>query len=306
MSVSRPKPASAPRVLVIYKKSSYQIYVRDRRHALIERLIEARDRTVAPLLRAHRDHLRALEQARAALSSLGARASFRHRSQPGHAQAFDLVVTLGGDGTLLWASHHVGPGVPVIAINTAPRDSVGYYCAGTKAELRDVLRDALRGKLEASELARMRADVDGKLVTKRVLNDVLFCHNCPASTSRYSIRVGGREENHKSSGLWVGPAAGSSAAQHSAGGRILPLRSQQLQFVVREPYETKDNPYKLKRGLVPPGQVLRLQSRMRAGRLYVDGPHSAHVIDMASRIELQLSDEPLTLLGFRHHRDRAR
>jgi NAD+ kinase len=99
----------------------------------------------------------------------------------------------------------------------------------------------------------------------------------------------------------VGPAAGSTAAQRSAGGRVLPLRSKQLQFVVREPYEVRRQPYRLKRGLVRPGESLIIQSFMRAGRLYVDGPHAAHVIHMASRIELQLSDEPLTLLGFRTH-----
>jgi NAD+ kinase len=286
-------------VLVIYKKSAYQIYVRERRHGLIERLIAKRDPTVTPLLRAHEDHMRALEQARVALAELGARASFRHRSKPGHAQAFDLVVTLGGDGTLLWASHHVGATVPVVAINTAPKDSVGYFCAGTKPELHDVLADALAGKLPALSLSRMRVDVDGKLVTKRVLNDVLFCHNSPASTSRYSIRLGRREEEQKSSGVWVGPAAGSTAGQHSAGGKILPLRSKLLQFVAREPYVMRRAAYQLTRGLVRPGQSLILQSHMRAGRLYVDGPHAAHVIHMASKIELQLSDEPLTLLGFR-------
>jgi acetyl-CoA acetyltransferase len=43
------------------------------------------------------------------------------------------------DGTLLWASHAVGPDVPVIAVNTAPRDSVGFFCAGTRDALGDVL-----------------------------------------------------------------------------------------------------------------------------------------------------------------------
>jgi len=38
---------------------------------------------------------------------------------------------------------------------------------------------------------------------------------------------------------------------------------------------------------------------MRAGRLYLDGPHDAHAVDMASSIEFEASGEPLTLLGFR-------
>src|SRR5262245_57923644 len=49
VSVVRP----APRVLVIYKKSAYQIYVRERRHSHIEQLLAARDTGALRLLRAH-------------------------------------------------------------------------------------------------------------------------------------------------------------------------------------------------------------------------------------------------------------
>ncbi len=290
---------AVPRVLVIYKKSAYQIYVRDRRHARIKQLIAANDPTVMHLLRAHRHHLEALDEAKRALAELGARAVFRHRSHARQAREFDLVVTLGGDGTLLWASHLVGADAPVLAINTAPEDSVGFFCAGKKHGLHAVFAQALRGKLRELKLARMRVDVDGALVSKRVLNDVLFCHECPASTSRYTIRLGSLREQHKSSGVWIGPAAGSTAAQSSAGGRALPIRSQQLQFVVREPYNARNAPPQLGRGLVAPGETLHIESYIRAGRLFIDGPHEMRRVHMASRIQLQLSDEPLTLLGFR-------
>jgi NAD+ kinase len=293
------RASRAPRVLVIYKKSAYQIYVRERKHSHIQTLIKAGDPAVAHLMRAHEHHLETLEDARSVLADLGARAVFRHRSDPDRTDAVDLVVTLGGDGTLLWASHQVSKDVPILAINTAPKDSVGFFCAGTKHALHDVLHSALRGKLKATSLARMRVDVNGKTLSKRVLNDVLFAHECPASTSRYVISSGKLREEHKSSGLWVGPAAGSTAAQHSAGGSILPLRSRNLQFVVREPYDARPGKFRLAKGLVRPGETLRVESYMRAGRLFIDGPRDVRAIAMASRIELRLSDDPLTLLGFR-------
>ena len=288
----------APRVLVIYKKSAYQIYVRERRHAHIQQLVEARDRGALRLLRAHRDHLHALETARVALAKLGVAALFRHRSDGTHAQQVDLVVTLGGDGTLLWASRLVGPSTPIVAINTAPKDSVGYFCAGTKHQLGDVLSAALGGKLASSTLTRMQVEKDGQVLSRRVLNDALYSHECPAATARYELRLGRAREEHKSSGVWIGPAAGSSAAQRSAGGKLLPIESTDLQYVVREPYEINGTRYSLKKGLVQSGHSLKLQSHMRAGRLYLDGPHIVHVVEMAARIEFRRSPEPLHLLGF--------
>jgi NAD+ kinase len=291
-----------PRVLVIYKKSSYQIYVSERRHEHIRALIDARDATVKNLLRSHAHHVQTVEATRRVLVDLGVRSSFRHRSGPVDTRLADLVVTLGGDGTLLWASHLVGKDVPVLAINTAPKDSVGFFCAGDRSHLQDVLSDAVAGKLRATELARMRVDVDGETLSARVLNDVLFAHECPASTSRYAIKAGSVSELHKSSGLWVGPAAGSTAAQRSAGGRVLPLRSRSLQFVVREPYDPQPGKYRLAKGLVRAGQSLRVESHMRAGRLFIDGPRDVRHVQMAAVLTMRLSDEPLTLLGFRSER----
>lgn len=285
-------------MLVIYKKSAYQIYVRERRHAHIEQLVKARDPSALRLVRAHQAHLGTIEAARKTLSKLGVEAQFRHRSDHTHAQNVDLVVTLGGDGTLLWSSHHVAWNTPIVAINTAPKDSVGYFCAGTRREMPEVLAAALSGKLPQTKLTRMMVSVDGKVLSERVLNDALYCHDCPASTSRYSLRLGRIVEQHKSSGVWVGPAAGSSAAQRSAGGQLLPIEAEELQFVVREPYEADGARYRLKIGLVEKGQTLKLQSHMRAGRLFLDGPHSKHQVHMAARIEFRRSPDPLLLLGF--------
>lgn len=298
MSAGLPDVHDPPRVLVIYKKSAYQIYVRERRHSLIEQLVAARDPGALRLLRAHEDHLSAIEAARKALAKLGVDARFRHRSDDTHAQNVDLVVTLGGDGTLLWASHLVAWGTPIVAINTAPKDSVGYFCAGTKRDLPEILSAALSGQLPETKLTRMQVAVDGALLSRRVLNDALYCHECPASTSRYTLRLGAIQEQQKSSGVWVGPAAGSSAAQRSAGGQLLPIESEELQFVVREPYEADGSEYKLKQGLVKKGQSLKLQSHIRAGRLFLDGPHNAHPVNMAARIEFQKSPDSLLLLGF--------
>lgn len=303
---SAPRARPAPRVLVIYKKSAYQIYVRERRHARIQQLVAAGEPAALALLRAHEDHARSLERARQALAQLGAAVDFRHRSRDAHTKGVDLVVTLGGDGTLLWASHLVDGDTPIIAINTAPKDSVGYFCAGKGEEIGGVLGEALAGKLRETTLTRMQVAIDDEVVSSRVLNDALYSHESPAATSRYSLRLGRVVEEHKSSGLWVGPAAGSTAAQHSAGGKVMPVESKQLQYVVREPYEPHGVRYELRKGFIEASKTLQVRSSMRAGRLYLDGPHDNHVVEMAATIEFRRSPEPLRLLGFRGPRGTRR
>ncbi|UCH28362.1 MAG: hypothetical protein JSV06_08745 [Myxococcales bacterium] len=102
-----------------------------------------------------------------------------------------------------------------------------------------------------------------------------------------------------SSGVWVGPAAGSTAAIRSAGGKVLPIGSQKLQFVIREPYRGVDNKYDLVKGLVPPGEDVKITSRMTKGRLFLDGTQKVHAVGIGDRIRMTLSDEPLTLLGLK-------
>jgi NAD+ kinase len=291
--------SARPRVLVVHKKSAYQIYVRERRHPQVASLLRRKSPAVAGLMRAHRAHMETLRLARKALRDLGAQAVFRQRNEPGQINGYDLVVTIGGDGTLLWASQMVPADRPVVAINSAPKDSVGYFCAGCSDDLHDILAAALAGRLPATRLTRMQIDIDGVPVYGRVLNDVLFSHPIPAGTTRYAIRHAGVQEEQRSSGVWISTAAGSTAAIRSAGGRVLPIGSKRLQFMVREPYEHHGVGYRVLRGMIAPGEQLEIQSHMRSGRLYIDGPRIFRPVDIGSVLRMYASDQPLTLLGFR-------
>jgi len=294
-----------PRVLVVYKKSTYQRYV-GRAQQRLEELIEHSDVSVEGLLHEHEIHQETLSQAKTALRDLGARAVLRYRPEPLPEEGtWDLIVTLGGDGTLLWASHLADSSTPMRAINSAPDTSVGYFCAGDGHNVKEVLAAALEGTLKSSRLARMRVDVGDNVISTRVLNDALYCHESPAATSRYILEYGGDQERQMSSGVWIGPAAGSTAATRSAGGKVLPTGSQKIQFVVREPYRGVDNKYRLVKGMVPPGDDLKITSRMTKGRIFLDGTQKVYSIGIGDRIRMTLSDEPLTLLGLDRRSDQS-
>ena len=84
----------------------------------------------------------------------------------------DLVVSVGGDGTLLRASHFVRDGM-VIGVNSAPGDSVGRFCTANRENFAERLDAILALKWRPVELARLRVTLDGKTLPELALNDVL-------------------------------------------------------------------------------------------------------------------------------------
>jgi len=303
----------APRVLVVLKRSSWRKWVEEEGDARIVALLEAGDETVRRMRPGHIDHTETIEEVRQALADLGAEVVWHDR--PHHFRVdgrADLVVTVGGDGTLLGASHGIGPRVPLLGVNSAPAHSIGFFCAARKGRVHEALAAALDGTLERVELTRMRVELNGDALHDRVLNEALFCHSSPAATSRYILRLRAHEhdgagsgsqvlaeEEHKSSGLWVGPAAGSTAAQRSAGGLVLPLDSLDLQYVAREPYRPHGEPLKLTLGLVVGEQSLDVKSRMRQARLFLDGDHLVHDVTIGDVVTMRRSSEPLVVLGLK-------
>jgi NAD+ kinase len=294
----------APRVSVVLKRSSWRRWVEEEGDARIVALLKAGDETVQRIRPGHLDHMETLKEVGRALDELGVEVTWHDRPHGFRIEGrCDLVVTVGGDGTLLAASHGIGPGVPLLGVNSAPNHSVGFFCAAKKGMVRGAIAAALDGTLRRTELTRMRVDLNGRRLLERVLNEALFCHPTPAATSRYILRIVNAhpgapsiEEEQKSSGLWVGPAAGSTAAQRSAGGRVLPLESRKLQFVVREPYRPHGEPLRMTLGLLDE-EALTIKSKMRQARVFLDGDHIVHDVAIGDVVTMQRSEEPLVVLG---------
>jgi NAD+ kinase len=267
-----------------------------------ERLFKADHETVRKWRPAHEDHERSLDLVVETLERLGASVLLLR----GASAAFDpkgaqLVVTVGGDGTLLAASHSVGE-TPILGVNSAPRYSVGFFCAARPASAPAMLRKSLEGKLDRALLSRMQVIVAGQIRAKRVLNEALYCHHEPAATSNYILRIGRQREEQKSSGIWVGPAAGSTAAIRSAGGVILPLLSRSLQLVVREPYVARGKDYRLTHRVFGPKSEVSVVSKMDLARIYLDGPYRALDVRLGDEVRFLASDEPLAVLGLKKER----
>ena len=290
------------KVAVVQKRTTYRKFVVEEHDPLLARLLRRHDPSVVRLRSSHEAHEETVREVDAALATLGADVVFRGGPRGRIPARIDLVVTIGGDGTLLAASHQIGAGIPLLGINSAPEHSIGFFCGGKKGSVLKTLRRAMAGTLPSTELTRMRVDLNGKCLHARVLNEALFCHASPAATSRYIVRVPrGRgkfaEEDQRSSGMWIGPAAGSTAAQRSAGGKVLPLRSRSIQYVVREPYRPIGKRSQFSVGLIGESGRLTLRSKIRDGRVFIDGHRIVHAVTIGDVLVMRRGSETVTVLG---------
>lgn len=199
----------------------------------------------------------------------------------------DAVVSVGGDGTFLMATHAVEDGVrtPLLGVNSAPGSSHGYFCAAAEA---GAFEEALGRLGEARPLWRMRVRVNGAPLPVLATNDVLFASLSAGGTARYEL--GG--EAQKSSGVWVATAAGSSAALRSAGGEALGPLDKALQFRVRELFAVDGRVcHEARGGHLPPD--LSIRSKMLGAGLFFDGRHDAIPVRFGDVVTFEHSESPL-------------
>ncbi len=284
------------RVLVVYKKSFLESHAADR--ALLRRVPADQRRRYG---RADRDNRAAIEDVVEFLKSRRCRVTTVYRGSLARNPSFDLVVTVGGDGTFFATSHYVGT-TPVIAINSDPVNSLGLFACCNRTDFREPLAEALSGRLPGTRLNRLSVDINGQRVNELVVNDLLFAHRNPAAMSHYRIGVDGVREDQRSSGIWIADAGGSTAGIRAAGGERMPIESKEIQWLVREPYGWPNASYKLVRGYAR--KRIELVVLMAEAGIWIDGSRKRHDLKLADRVVIETGATPLLVLGYDDSRRR--
>lgn len=195
----------------------------------------------------------------------------------------DLVITVGGDGTFLDASHSILNQVPVLGVNSAPMSSFGNFCLADKESVEDVLLRILGGEEEPVELTRLRVTVDGAELSTPVLNEVLLSHKSPAGTTRYVIELPGQEPvMQKSSGLIVASPAGSTGLNRSAKGYVMKITSRGFKYHNLAAFIEPDKDY-FEEGELKEGESITVLSEMVDGLIFLDGQHICHPFPRGSK-----------------------
>ena len=140
-------------------------------------------------------------------------------------KAVDLIVVLGGDGTLLAMADRIaqaGLDIPILGVNFG---SLGFLTEIRIDELFPSLEAVVDGKASYDErlMLEATASLRGKADESRiVLNDVVFTKGALSRMIELSVSVSGRFVTRvKADGLIIASATGSTAYNLAAGGPIV-------------------------------------------------------------------------------------
>ena len=186
----------------------------------------------------------------------------------------DFVVTLGGDGTVLFAARGcVSKKIPVFAVNFG---EFGFIASVQKDEWKTELDRFLDGKSIVEERSMLQAALltgdEKRQFSSSGLNDVVICAKSAAST--ISLEVTYNEiplGRFKSDGVIVSTATGSTAYSASAGGPIIDPEMDAFVLTPINSFSLSARPLVLS----PKGElrVRVLPSRQSNVIIIVDGQH---------------------------------
>lgn len=203
---------------------------------------------------------------------------------------YDYIITVGGDGTVLATAQHFDDSIKIIGIKSN-HDSIGYLCAYDSDTLSEFLQDICSDGFKFARVSRIKAKINHMIlnkqtITKSALNELLFTALMPGQTARYILEYDSKREFHKSSGIYVSTAVGSTAAIAASGGEYLPIDFLDFQFVIREPYKFGTCQPKILKGFVNPDiQIFAIYNRCEKAILCLDGSHTSYTLDYGDVVE---------------------
>jgi NAD+ kinase len=147
----------------------------------------------------------------------------RGQSRSSVADASQLLLVLGGDGTMLAAANLAAPRrIPILPINMG---SLGFLTSFTLEELYPALKDTLAGHYSVSQRVMLQGELEreGALIEKQcVLNDVVIHKGALARMIQLELHINSDFVcRYRADGLIVSSPTGSTAYSLSAGGPIV-------------------------------------------------------------------------------------
>jgi NAD+ kinase len=148
-------------------------------------------------------------------------------ASPAFPAGADLMVSFGGDGTLLQAAHLAAPlDIPILGVDFG---RMGFLTQLDRRNFSDGLARMLRDGVQIESRIALQATVDGLPGSYFALNDIHIDRKQHGRTITFGIEIGGeRVADLPADGIIVSSPTGSTAYFLSAGGPILAPRLEAL------------------------------------------------------------------------------
>ncbi len=206
----------------------------------------------------------------------------------------DLLVVLGGDGTLLATARLLGDReVPILAVNLG---SLGFLTDITLEEMLPVLENVLAGQHRLEVRRRLAAEVEreGKVVARYLaLNDVVLHKSALARILDFDVSIdSGFVSRIRADGLIVATPTGSTAYSLSAGGPIVLPNVEAMVVTPIAPHMLTNRPL-----VIPGASQVELQVASPGESVYVtvDG-QVGEELGAGARVRVRASDRPVRLV----------
>ncbi len=189
----------------------------------------------------------------------------------------DLLITLGGDGSLLRAARLAAHrAIPILGINMG---RLGFLAEVQPAEWPERIRQTLLGDCWIEERMMLQAEhyhKDQKVKTYEVLNEVVIGRGQFARVIRLHTDIDGVFlTTYTADGIIVATATGSTAYALAAGGPILPPELENFLMVPLAPHLSLERAIVLSRGVTVSVQI----STDYTAVLTVDGQFEVELVN---------------------------
>ncbi len=207
----------------------------------------------------------------------------------------DLIITLGGDGTLLSAAEIAyRDDVPLLGINFG---HMGFLTETTADSLGRVLRQLAAGDYELDPRMTLEVRIvhpDGTVYEDWALNDAVVLHSDNAHPAEFAFAVDGQVvSTYAADGIILATPTGSTAYAFSAGGPVVWPETQAIVMSPLAAHGLFTRPL-----VVAPSSHLEvgvLESNRVAPTVWFDGRREA-IAPAGSRIEATAGSEPIKLV----------
>jgi NAD+ kinase len=207
----------------------------------------------------------------------------------------DLIIAVGGDGTMLHAAALTGSGkVPLLGVN---RGRLGFLADISPAEMLENLEQILEGNYSRETRLLLEAKItaaDGSQRLAVAVNDIVLQRRETGRMIDVETRIADRYVNtHAGDGLIVATPTGSTAYALSCGGPIIEPRLDAVVIVPICPHTLGDRPIVIPASLDI--EVKLLPRHDTKAEVSVDG-HSLGELDPDDRLLISESANRITLI----------
>lgn len=179
-------------------------------------------------------------------TSAGTTAQFKVVDKDALPRHVDMVVVLGGDGTLLGTAGRIAKAdsdIPILGVNFG---SLGFLTEVTLPEIFTSLESAVNGTAQIEERMMLHVTVEAgrrRLADRIVLNDVVVTQGALSRIIELSVSVDGESMMRvKADGLIIASPTGTTAYNLSAGGPIVHPQVDGLTITPIAPHTLTNRP----------------------------------------------------------------